>query len=155
MTTSRWNDTCNRDSNEEREEEREFAKRVTTKIAHWKSSTASNRLYRSERPRQPPGIGCHSISGTATFVQRSATLGDECTPASGRSLCREKDSRMVGASCGVSEGYRCCLRGNGLLFRQCDEQPLNLALLVWDGEAGLHHGDSLPQYRRAAQLAHQ
>jgi len=46
---------------------------------------------------------------------------------------------MASASCGLSEGYRCRLRGNRLLFRQSDEEPLNLAFLVWDGEARLVH----------------
>ena len=46
---------------------------------------------------------------------------------------------MSGARCRSAVGNRCWLSGNRLLFRQHDEQLLNLALLVGDVEAGLCH----------------
>jgi hypothetical protein len=56
-----------------------------------------------------------------------------------RELCREKDSRVCGASCRQSVGNRGWLPRNRLLLCKSDEQPVNLALLMWDGEAGLCH----------------
>ena len=53
-------------------------------------------------------------------------------------LCREEDSWVGGPGCRLSVGDRDWLRRNGLLFRQCDEQLVNLALLVWDGEDKCH-----------------
>jgi hypothetical protein len=70
-------------------------------------------------------------------------------------LCREEDSRVGGPGCRMSVGDRCWLRRNGLLFRQCDEQLVNLALLVWDREGKLCHTESLTLSQRIAQLAHQ
>lgn len=61
-----------------------------------------------------------------------------------RWLGREKDSWVCGACRRQPVIDGCWLCGNRFLFRQCDEQTLNLALLVWDGEAGLSHGDILP-----------
>jgi len=47
-----------------------------------------------------------------------------------RWLGREKDSWVCGAGRRQPVINGCCLCGNRFLFRQCDEQTLNLALLV-------------------------
>lgn len=74
---------------------------------------------------------------------------------SGNLLCREIDSWMFGAGCGLSVGNRRRLCGNGLLFCQYAEQLVNLTLLVGNGEAGLRHIESVSQSRKLSQLAHE